>query len=80
MIFEEGWPSYSEEALKADEIEIVLQVNGKVRDIVSVPVDISKEELEKRALENSKIKSHTGGKKIQKVIVVPGKLVNIVVN
>ena len=59
-------------------MEIVLQVNGKVRDVISVSTDISEEELEKQALENSRIKAHTEGKEIKKVIVVPKKLVNVV--
>ncbi|HLR09532.1 MAG TPA: leucine--tRNA ligase [Bacillota bacterium] len=76
----EPWPEYDATKLMDDEVEIVLQVMGKVRAKIHVPKDISKEELEKRALEHDKIKEWVAGKTIRKVIVVPGKLVNIVAN
>src|SRR5699024_9201772 len=76
----EPWPEYDANKLMDDEVEIVLQVMGKVRAKIHVPKDISKEELEKRALEHDKIKEWVAGKTIRKVIVVPGKLVNIVAN
>jgi leucyl-tRNA synthetase len=75
----EPWPAYDELILKADEIEIPVQVNGKLRSKVTVPADISQDELQKRALADEKIKPLVEGKQIKKVIVVPGKLVNIVV-
>jgi len=78
-IFKEPWPEYDEEVAKAEEVEIVLQVNGKVRSHVTVPAGTPKDELEKLAFENEKISELTGSKEIRKVIVVPGKLVNIVV-
>lgn len=73
----EPWPVYDETWLKQDTVTIVLQVNGKVRDKIEVPVNIGKEELGKLALANAGVQQHTAGKQIKKVIVVPGKLVNI---
>ncbi|MEA1962454.1 MAG: leucine--tRNA ligase [Bacillota bacterium] len=72
------WPTYDEAALVQDKVEIVLQISGKVRDRMVVPTNTTRENLEKMALENDKIKELTSGKQIIKVIVVPGKLVNIV--
>ncbi|GAA0431215.1 MAG: leucine--tRNA ligase [Bacillota bacterium] len=76
----EPWPTYDERKLVEAEVEIVVQIMGKVRAKISVSKDISKEELEKTALENEKIQALIEGKTIRKVIVVPGKLVNIVAN
>lgn len=72
------WPSYDESLLVDDEIEIVIQVNGKVRAKVNMPKDISKEAMEEVALGNENVKSEIAGKDIKKVIAVPKKLVNIV--
>jgi leucyl-tRNA synthetase len=72
------YPMWDEKALVLDEIEIVLQINGKVRDKVVVSKDATRDELEKMALESEKIQKMTEGKKIIKVITVPGKLINIV--
>ncbi len=74
------WPTYDEAALVEDEIEVVFQVNGKVRAKVSVSRDLPKEELEKAALADETIQAQIEGKTIRKVIVVPNKLVNIVAN
>jgi len=76
----EAWPAYDEAKLVEDEVEIVVQVNGKVRAKVSVPADASKEQLEQIAMEDAKIKEQIEGKTVRKVIAVPGKLVNIVAN
>jgi len=76
----EEWPTYNETYLIEDEVEIVIQVMGKVRSKISVPKDISKEELEKLALADQKVQEWTNDKTIRKIIVVPGKLVNIVAN
>lgn len=75
----EQWPSFDESKLVDDEIEVVVQVNGKVRSKVKIAKEASKEQLEKVALEDEKVKEFTDGKQIVKVIAVPGKLVNIVV-
>jgi len=76
----EAWPTYDEAKLVEDEVEIVIQVMGRVRSKVNVPKDISNEELEKIALEDERIQKWIDGKTVRKVIVVPGKLVNIVAN
>ncbi len=73
-----GMPQVDEDALKQDSIEYVVQVNGKVRGKVSVPAEAAKEAVEKAALENDNAKRFIGGATVRKVIVVPGKLVNIV--
>lgn len=77
---QQAWPEYDESCLVEDEIEIVVQVNGKVRDRITVANDASKEEVEELALESEKARSFIEGKTVRKVIVVPGKLVNIVAN
>ncbi|MEG0472357.1 MAG: leucine--tRNA ligase [Solibacillus sp.] len=73
------WPVADESKLVDDEVEVVVQVLGKVRAKVKVAKDISKEELEKVALEDSKVQEFIDGKTVVKVVVIPGKLVNIVV-
>ena len=77
-VHNEVWPEYEAEATKKDEIEIVVQVNGKVRDKVEVPADIEDEELKQVAKEQENVQRHIEGKEIVKEIVVPKKLVNIV--
>ncbi len=74
----QSWPEYDEDALKVDNIEIVLQVNGKVRGRLVVPVAATKEELEKIAMEDANVKAHIGDATVRKVICVPGRLVNVV--
>lgn len=74
------WPVHDESKLVEQEIEIVLQAMGKLRAKVMVPHDASKEELEKIALDDEQMKSWLEGKTVRKVIVVPGKLVNVVAN
>ncbi|MBC1521145.1 leucine--tRNA ligase [Listeria aquatica] len=76
----QAWPTYDESKLVEDEVEIVLQVNGKVKAKEIVSKTMSKDELEKVALANERIQAETDGKTIRKVIAVPGKLVNIVAN
>ena len=78
-IYHQSWPSYDEAALVQDEVEIAIQISGKVRERLMVPTGIGQAELETLALAQPKIQELTGGKKIIKIIVVPGKLVNIVV-
>ncbi len=74
------WPTYDESKLVDNEVEIVLQINGKVRTKLTVARDIGKEDLEKIAMEDETIRSQIEGKTVRKVIAVPGKLVNIVAN
>ncbi|MFZ0444601.1 MAG: leucine--tRNA ligase [Bacillus sp. (in: firmicutes)] len=76
----EGWPAYDEAKLKDDEVEIVIQINGKVKHKLLVPVNTNKDVLEQIAMDDDKIKEQIDGKTIRKVIAVPGKLVNIVAN
>jgi leucyl-tRNA synthetase len=73
------WPDVDREMMEKDEITLIVQVNGKLRDRIVVPVDISKEEAEKTALVSEGAAPYLEGKEIRKVIVVPGRLVNIVV-
>lgn len=75
-----AWPAYDEKFLVEDEIEVVFQVNGKLRAKTQTSKEISKADLELLAMSNEKIKESIVGKTIRKVIVVPGKLVNIVAN
>ncbi|MFC1517823.1 leucine--tRNA ligase [Candidatus Margulisiibacteriota bacterium] len=78
-IHKQAWPKYEEKLTVDNEVTVVFQVNGKVRDKVQVGADISKDALEKLALANEKIKLFTKDKQIIKKIVIPKKLVNIVV-
>jgi len=73
------WPSYDESALVLDEIEYVVQINGKVRERLVFPKDASREQVEQEALASEKVQALLEGKAIKKVIVVPGKLINVVV-
>ena len=73
------WPKYDESKTVDDTVEIVAQINGKVKEKIEIPANISREDMEKVALENAKIKELIAGKTVVKVICVPGKLVNIVV-
>lgn len=72
------WPSYDEQLLEGDMVEIVVQVNGKVRAKLEISKNATKEEMEQIALDNENIKGAIEGKEIKKVIAVPQKLVNIV--
>ncbi|QCQ03606.1 leucine--tRNA ligase [Ligilactobacillus animalis] len=74
------WPTYDESKLVEDTVEIVVQVNGKIKQHLKVSRTASKEELEELALNDEKIKSELEGKTIRRVIAVPGKLVNVVAN
>ena len=74
----QAWPGVDEEATVEDEITLIVQVNGKVRDRLTVSAGISQDEAESKALESEGAKRFTEGKTVRKVIVVPGRLVNIV--
>ncbi|PRY82195.1 leucine--tRNA ligase [Alkalibacterium olivapovliticus] len=76
----EKWPTYDEAKLVTDEVEVVFQVNGKLRARAIASKSISKEALEEMALTHEKMQEHLEGKTVRKVIVVPGKLVNVVAN
>lgn len=77
-VHEQSWPECDEEALKVDNVEIVLQVNGKVRGRLTVPAEATKEELKKIAMADANVQAHIGDATVRKVICVPGRLVNIV--
>ena len=78
-ILDAPWPVLDEAALVQDEIELVLQVNGKHRGSVRVPSDASRETVERMVLDNPNLQKYIAGQTVKKVIVVPGRLVNIVV-
>ena len=78
-VFNISWPAYDESALVQDEVEVIVQVNGKLRAKVSMDANISREDMEKVAMEDEKVKAAIEGKNVVKVIAVPKKLVNIVV-
>ena len=73
------WPKYDEAKTVDDEVEIVVQINGKIRDKMLVPAGIDRDALTELALASDRIRELTEGKDIVKVIAVPGKLVNVVV-
>jgi len=78
-LWDSPWPVADESLLVRGEVELVLQVNGKVRDRVRVPAGLSNDELIERARASEKVQAHVNGGSEQRVIVVPDKLVNIVV-
>ncbi len=78
--YQQDWPKADPELAKLETIEIAIQVNGKLRDTLEIAADASKEELEEAAKNSAKVQVHLDGKTIRKVIVVPGRLVNIVAN
>ena len=80
LLSEQRWPELNESLLVESEIQLIVQVNGKLRARILVPADVSKEDAEKAALADENVTAHTYGKTVRKVIVVPGKLVNIVAN
>ena len=79
FLIEEKWPEYNEKYLIDDEIELVVQVNGKVRDKIMVATDITEDDAKEKALESEKVKKYIDEKEIKKVIFVQGKLISIVV-
>lgn len=78
-VHDQNWPEYDEKALVKDTVEIVVQVNGKIKEKLDIAGGLSREEMEKTAMENEKVKGLIKGKNVVKVIAVPGKLINIVV-
>ena len=80
QLCQKSWPEWEEALLEENTVPMVIQVNGKLRDKLEVPKDISREELEKQALASAKVKTFLNGVTVRKVIVVPGRLVNIVAN
>jgi len=78
-IHNQSWPRWDEELAKEEEITLVIQVNGKLRDKVTVPVSITEAEARELALSRERIKAYVQGNNINKIIYVPRRLVNIVV-
>ncbi len=78
-VHKQKWPGFDPAAIVQDEVEIVLQINGKVRDKITIPANLDRTEMEKAAMELPRAKELTAGKTIVKVICVPKKLVNIVI-
>ena len=79
LISEAAWPSFDEEAAREEEVTIVVQVNGKVRDNLRLPPGADEETVREAALASPKVKRHIEGKTIRKVVFVPGRLINFVV-
>jgi len=79
LLLHQPWPIHDPAALVTDAVEVVVQVNGKLRGKINVPRDATKEALERAALAEVNVVKHISGKTIRKVVVVPGKLVNVVV-
>ncbi len=78
-VHKQSWPAYSESLAAEEQVTIVLQVNGKLKDRLTVPVDISEEEAKKLALENERVKGSLVGRQVKRVIYVPQRLVNVVI-
>lgn len=78
-VFDIAWPEYDKSAIQLDEVEIIVQVNGKVRNKINAPVGIDQEAMKDLALNDEKIKEFIENKDVVKVIAIPSKLVNIVV-
>jgi leucyl-tRNA synthetase len=79
FIFKASWPKIDKDALKAEEITIAVQINGKLRTQITVDANLNEEEVKSYALEDDKVQKYISGKKIQKIIYVPKKIINIVV-
>ena len=80
MLSEQTWPAYDPAALVRSEIEFIIQVNGKLRDRLMLSKDAGETAAQSAALASAKVKEHTDGKTIRKIVFVPGKLLNIVAN
>lgn len=78
-IFHQPWPNYDPTAIEAEQIELPVQINGKLRSHIIVPADASHDEVRQRTLADEKVKKHIGSATVHKVIVVPKRLVNVVV-
>jgi len=78
-LLRQNWPIYNSDLAKEDEIEYAIQINGKLRGRISVPADSPEELVRERALADERVKASLEGKQVVKVIIVAGKLVNVVV-
>ncbi|HZY66405.1 MAG TPA: leucine--tRNA ligase [Rubrobacteraceae bacterium] len=79
-VHDQGWPEWDEGRIKAAEITLVIQVNGKLRDRIEAPADITEEAAKELALSSAKVRPHVEGKELRKAVYVPGRLVNLVVS
>ncbi|HET7271727.1 MAG TPA: leucine--tRNA ligase [Rubrobacter sp.] len=78
-VHEQAWPGYEEALTQAEEITLIVQVNGKLRDRIDAPADISEETARELALSSARVRPHLEGKELRKSVYVPGRLVNLVV-
>jgi leucyl-tRNA synthetase len=78
-VHEQAWPEYEEALIQAQEITLIVQVNGKLRDRIEAPADISEAAARDLALSSPRVRPHLEGKELRKSIYVPGRLVNLVV-
>jgi len=78
-IHHSSWPAFDEEKLKEETFQMAIQINGKLRDVVTVPVGVSESEATKIAFSSKKANKYLEGRKYQRVIFVPGRLMNIVI-
>ena len=78
-IHNQNWPQWDEKLARDEEITLVVQVNGKLRDRFTAPVSITESEAKQLALESTRVKTYLEGKEIINVIYVPGRLINLVV-
>jgi leucyl-tRNA synthetase len=78
-IHQQPWPQWEEALISGETITMVIQVNGKVRDRIQVPADIDEPAAQALALDSAAVQRHLDGRQPRRVIVVPGKLVNVVV-
>lgn len=75
----EKWPEYNPKLVKEETMNLVIQINGRARDIIKVPQDLGESEVRELALASEKVKKHIAGKEIKKFIYVPGKIINLVI-
>ena len=73
-----GWPSFDADLIRSERVTCVIQVDGKVRDRIQVPLDTAEAELKALALDSERVQAALGGREIARVVVVPPKLVNLV--
>jgi leucyl-tRNA synthetase len=78
-VHEGAWPEWDESLIVTEEITLVVQVNGKLRDRIEAPADVSEEMAKELALSSEKVRPHVEGREIRKSVYVPGRLVNFVV-
>jgi leucyl-tRNA synthetase len=78
-VHEQAWPGWEEDLIAEEEITLVVQVNGKLRDRIEAPADVSEDIAKELALASAKVRPHVEGREIRKSVYVPGRLVNFVV-